>query len=256
MGGRMVAKILSRLFVPALMLTAGCQVATSDEAGTSESFSTDGPPSVSVAPDTEQDRATPEADVFALQCEGIADEVSYCESELPLWEPDADVAIACAPSDAAMALACCNAFDAGHCAAVCEAGDVEVAGDLDELLTYLGTGVASASHDVIATCGDTSVDTLIATEASSDSELLASYGLQSWGDAQARPVDEIGGLFLMGFDEAHRMLDEIGHDDDLVAWSFDQQVATEDGELFLTKWVFFYPQTGVVVVLEGAVGFV
>ncbi|MEQ9324563.1 MAG: hypothetical protein RIF41_35690 [Polyangiaceae bacterium] len=253
--GDMVAKILSRLLVPALILTAGCQVATSDEPGMSESFSTDGPPAVNDAPAVDDEPTSIEVDAFALQCAGIADEVAYCESELPLWDPEADVATACAPADSAMALACCNAFDAGHCAAVCEAGDVAAAGDLGELVDYLGSGVAAATSRVAAVCGGADLD-IISEEAASSSELLSTYGLSSWGDPQARPVEEIGALFLTGFDEAHRMLDELGHDDELVAWSFDQHVGTEDGEYFLTKWVFYYPETGVVVVLEGVVGFV
>lgn len=251
----MVAKLLSRSLIPALLLTAGCQIAATDEPGTSEAFSTDGPPSLSVAPEPSEDLPVEDGDAFNSQCEAVADEVAYCQSELPLWDPEADVATACAPSDPAIGLACCNAFDADHCAAVCEAGDVAEAGDLDELLAYLGGSVTGTSR-VIATCGSTDAEGLVAAEAGADSELLSSYGLDDWGQATARPVDTIGGLFLESFEEARRMLDDLGHDDELVAWSFDQQIGTDEGEFFLTKWVFFYPQTGVVVVLEGAVGFI
>lgn len=192
----------------------------------------------------------PAEDRSALQvaCEVAAQGIDACLSENP--------SASCQPEDAGLALTCCNALgpDAlATCASACVADAVEEPSDLSFLREHFGEALVHAETYVVPTCGGIGFEDVVAAHHGASPALLA-HGVDSWGEG--REGDVLDGMMLQSVEEVLPGLHELGRDDSIEAWTFGVEVAGDTAMHHFSKWVLFFPRTGVVVVLEGEVAFV
>lgn len=203
------------------------------------------------APPTSSGKADdPAAGRTPLQaaCDAAADEVDTCLDDAP--------AASCQPTDAGLGLSCCNAFgpDAlASCGPACEADAVAVEADLSFLREHFGPALVHAESYVVPTCGGVGFEDVVA-EHRAPSEALSAAGIEGWGEGQS--VEVLDGLLLQSIDGVLPGLRDLGHDDRFETWRFGVEVVGEDALHHYSKFVLFFPRTGVVVVIEGEVAFI